>query len=152
MSAPPGVPRPALILGFAGLIPFVVPALLVWFAPPLLAGFLHTLIIAYAMVIAGFMAGAQWGFGSLPQVDDAQRWRVLGLSVVPALIAWIGPFTPFPWPYAFILVAFVMVLRFDLKLVRQGLAPAWYPQLRLPLTAGVIVALGAALLHGVLAG
>jgi len=77
---------------------------------------------------------------------------VLGLSVTPCLLAWAGVFAPFPWPYAFLLGAFAIVLRFDLALVRDGLAPAWYPALRLPLTAGVAVALVSALLHGLVAG
>ncbi len=153
-SAPPAapeVPRPALVLGFAGLVPFILCGLGVWLVPPPASGFLHTVLIAYGMVIAAFMAGAQWGFGSAPSLDDGQRWRILGMSVVPALVVWIGAFSPFPWPHAFLLVAFAMVLRFDLKLVREGLAPPWYPQLRFPLTAAVGVSIGSALLHGFLA-
>lgn len=151
MSTPaPEVPRSALVLGFSGLIPFIVPGLAVWIATPTLAGLFHTLLIAYAMVIASFMAGVQWGFGCRAEIAECDRWRVLAVSVVPALVAWAGVFSPFPWPYAFLLAAFAMVLRFDLKLVREGLAPAWYPQLRLPLSAAVMVALASASLHGIL--
>ncbi len=149
-KTPPEVPRPALVLGFAGLLPFVLPGLAIWVTPPWIAGVLHTVIIAYGLVIASFLAGVQWGFGSVATLEDGRRWRVLGLAVVPTLIAWASAFTPFPWPYAFLLVAFAMVLRYDLKLVDDGLAPAWYPQLRFPLTAAVAVALISALLHGAL--
>ena len=152
MSTPPEVPRPALVLGFAGLVPFVLPGLGVWLTGPPLVNLLHTLLISYGMVIAGFMAGAQWGFGSLGELDDRARRRILSMSVVPALVAWGGAFSPFPWPYAFLLAAFAMVLSFDLTLVREGRAPAWYPQLRLPLTAGVGVALASGLLHGAIMG
>ena len=154
-AAPTGgdpVPRPARWLGMAGLIPFVVPGVAVWVTTGQLSGLFHTLLIAYALAIASFMAGAQWGFGSAAALDDRARLRVLATSVVPCLIAWAGVFAPFPWPYAFLLAAFALVLRFDLALVRDGLAPAWYPLLRLPLTAGVGVALLSGLLHGVVAG
>jgi len=146
------VPRVARWLGMAGLVPFVLPGLGVWLTPPGLSGLLHTVLIAYGLAIASFMAGAQWGFGSLAELDERARLRVLGTSVIPSLIAWAGVFAPFPWPYAFLLAAFALVLRFDLALVREGLAPGWYPQLRLPLTAGVAVALLSGLIHGVVAG
>jgi hypothetical protein len=136
----------------AGLIPFVVPGIGVWLTSGQLSGFLHTVLIAYALAIASFMAGAQWGFGSVAELDDRGRLRVLGISVVPSLVAWAGVFAPFPWPYAFLLTAFALVLRFDVRLVQDGLAPVWYPQLRLPLTAAVGVALLSGLIHGILAG
>lgn len=151
-TARPEVPRPALVLGFSGLIPFVVLGLAVWIVPLGLSQLLHLLLVAYAMIIVSFMAGAQWGFGSVAPLDDPRRLRVLATAVVPALVAWLGAFTPFPWPYAFLLATFALVLRFDLRLVGDGLAPAWYPQLRLPLTAGVMVSLASALLHGLVAG
>jgi hypothetical protein len=146
------VPRPARWLGMAGLIPFVLPGLGVWITAGQLSGFLHTVLIAYALAIASFMAGAQWGFGAAAALDDRARLRVLGTSVVPCLVAWAGVFAPFPWPYPFLLAAFALVLRFDLALVRDGLAPAWYPLLRLPLTAAVAVALLSGLIHGLVAG
>ena len=146
------VPASARRLGMAGLIPFVVLGLGVWLASGQLSGFLHLLLIAYALAIASFMAGAQWGFGSLADLDERDRLRVLAIAVVPCLVAWAGVFAPFPWPYAFLLTAFALVLRFDLRLVRDGLAPAWYPFLRLPLTAAVAVALLSGLLHGVVHG
>jgi hypothetical protein len=146
------VPRPALWLGMAGLIPFAVAGLGVWLAAGQLAGFLHTALIAYALAIASFMAGAQWGFGAAAALDDRARLEVLATSVVPCLVAWAGVFAPFPWPYAFLLAAFALVLRFDLALVRDGLAPGWYPLLRLPLSAAVAVALLSGLIHGLVAG
>jgi hypothetical protein len=146
------VPRPARWLGMAGLIPFVLPGIGVWLTTGQLSGFLHTVLIAYALAIASFMAGAQWGFGSVAGLDDGARLKVLASSVIPCLVAWVGVFAPFPWPYAFLLAAFALVLRFDLALVRDGLAPAWYPRLRLPLSAAVGVALVSGLIHGVVAG
>ena len=146
------VPRPARWLGMTGLLPFVLTGLGVWLVPGQLSGFLHTVLIAYALAIASFMAGAQWGFGSVAELDDRARLKVLATSVVPCLVAWAGVFAPFPWPYAFLLAAFALVLRFDLALVRDWLAPRWYPLLRLPLTAAVGVALLSGLIHGILAG
>ncbi|MEO1091612.1 MAG: DUF3429 domain-containing protein [Pseudomonadota bacterium] len=141
------VPPAAAILGFAGLVPFVLPSIALWLAPSVYAPFLNAVLIAYGLAIASFVGGVQWGFGILGEMAADRTWRVLALSVAPALIAWVGALTPFPWPFAFLMVAFALVLRVDFRLVRDGLAPRWYPVLRGPLTAGVLVCLAGALIH-----
>lgn len=82
-------PKPALYLGFSGLIPFLS-------APGLIAitnSFYPE--IAYAQMVYGasivsFLGGTRWGF-SLPDGSPAlPDWKNLGNSVVPSLVAWMA--------------------------------------------------------------
>lgn len=59
-------PKPAMItLGYAGLIPFVIPALMILFGHEH-AELLTELIGAYAFGIICFLAGSWWGMGLRP--------------------------------------------------------------------------------------
>lgn len=144
------VPRAAAVLGGLGLLPFVGISLALWLLPLHYVGMLHAALIGYGLAIASFMGGVQWGLGINADLDGAGQWRVLGQSVVPALVAWIGVLGPFPWQYPALMVAFLLVVWVDLRLARQGVAPTWYPLLRVPLTAGVLVCLVGAMAHALL--
>ncbi|XP_071342589.1 transmembrane protein 69-like [Trachinotus anak] len=82
-------PKPALYLGFAGLIPFVCPTLLMAvtesYVPEL--AFAQS---AYGASIISFLGGSRWGF-SLPESSPAKPdWINLANSVVPPLLAWVA--------------------------------------------------------------
>lgn len=82
-------PKPALYLGFSGLIPFL--------SAPLLMAATQSFYpeLAYAQVVYGasivsFLGGARWGF-AIPAGSPAQPdWMNLGNSVVPSLLAWLA--------------------------------------------------------------
>ncbi|KAM3604117.1 uncharacterized protein V6R79_006650 [Siganus canaliculatus] len=82
-------PKPALYLGFSGLIPFL--------SAPLMMAATQTFYpeVAYAQVVYGasivsFLGGARWGF-AIPAGSPAQPdWMNLGNSVVPSLLAWLA--------------------------------------------------------------
>lgn len=82
-------PKPALYLGFSGLIPFL--------SAPLLMAATQTFYpeVAFAQMVYGasivsFLGGARWGF-ALPAGSPAQpNWFNLGNSVVPSLLAWLA--------------------------------------------------------------
>ena len=130
------VPRAAVWLGFAGAVPFVGLALMSFASgwPGLLA---LSALAAYAVAILSFMGGVQWG---MAMDRDSSPVR-LAASVVPALVAWAGFLLggrPGLWLLA---AAFAGLLAYDLHTVRTGAAPSWYPHLRWPLTAIVVVCL-----------
>lgn len=82
-------PKPALYLGFSGLIPFLsVPLLMAatqTFYPEL--AYAH---VVYGASIVSFLGGARWGF-AIPAGSPAQPdWMNLGNSVVPSLLAWLA--------------------------------------------------------------
>lgn len=74
----------ACALGYLGLIPFVVPTLLIWFVAGDVANMLETMQFAYAGLIISFMGGVQWGY-AVKQTDAARSWQFI-LSVMPTLV------------------------------------------------------------------
>jgi Protein of unknown function (DUF3429) len=135
------VPPPAAWLGGFGLLPFIAGAALVVSSDVTWA--LYALRF-YAAAILSFMGGVHWGlaianFG--PGTGSGSSWTRLCGSVLPALIAWLGLLLA-PVPGLLVTAAaFTILLLGDLFAVRMGMAPRWYPRLRLPLTSVVVVCL-----------
>lgn len=139
------IPRPALILGWAGVLPFaaLTGAAIYGLKLPVDAG---VALIGYGAVILGFMGGAQWGIALRGPAEA--RWSGYAISVMPALIAWLCLLAPQQWAIAGLIAGFLMLLCYDIWTVRNGWAPDWYAALRLELTLAVVALLGAALIFG----
>jgi Protein of unknown function (DUF3429) len=143
------IPLSALTLGLAGLIPFfwgaatqLFPALAA--ASDLNPVFLGSYVsLTYGTVILSFMSGVLWGFAT--KAEGAQAATGYALSVIPALWAFFMV-NGDPGGAAVNLAAgFVGLLGLDFMFSRWGLAPVWWMQLRLILTAGVLGALSVAI-------
>ncbi|WGH79224.1 DUF3429 domain-containing protein [Jannaschia ovalis] len=141
------IPRSALILGLAGLLPFAWGVATLWF--PQLALQTVALIgprfigpyvgLFYGAVILSFMSGVLWGFATKAEGQVAATGYAL--SVLPAL--WVF-FTTGGGDQAAaiaLMAGFVGLLGLDWLFWNQGLAPAWWMKLRLILTAGVVACL-----------
>ena len=141
------IPRPALVLGLGGLIPFAAGAVAVWVLPGADAAWAARIQLFYAVTILSFLGAVQWGLAIGEFGGRTPDWRWLGWSVTPSLIGWIA--TILHWAPALILLmaAFAATFFVDLRSVRAGFAPAWYPLLRRPLTAIAIACLGSTLLR-----
>lgn len=146
-GADPGLPlNPlALRLGYAGLLPFVLGAALVW----LLAGYdvdahaFATLgLSAYAAVVISFLGGIHWGLG-FRQATPSARPFVWG--VLPSLLAWVAVVMP---AYAGLVVHGVMLVvcyAVDRRLYPQLGAGVWLTlRFRLSAVASLCCFLGAA--------
>lgn len=147
----PAVPRSALWLGLAGLLPFYAAALVIWVSTdPAILGLALYGQIAYAAVIASFLGAVHWGL-AMAHMDTAGPTpplaRQMLFSVVPALVAWLAMLLKPALGLGTLLVLFPAILVRDHVAVRAGLAPAWYPSLRLPLTGLVVLALAASLVR-----
>ena len=85
------------------------------------------------------MSGVLWGFAT--KADGRVAATGYGLSVLPALWAFLfvggGPVSA----ATFLVFGFIGILGLDWLFWRHGLAPAWWMTLRLILTAGVLVSL-----------
>ncbi len=158
----PDVPRPAVWLGLAGLIPFYACAIGSYVLPYDWNGRALDWMVAYGAIILSFLGGVHWGlatggFGA-PAVRDpaleppaSMTWQRLGWSVVPSIIAWLAHLL-FSWQPAFLLLAagFIGMLYGDVRAVQAGLAPAWYLTLRRHLTWLVVAALTAGIVRPLL--
>jgi len=141
------IPRAPLLLGLAGLLPFLWGALTVlapdlglWTAQAIGARFAGPYVMLfYGTVILSFMSGVLWGFAAKAE----GRLATIGytLSVIPALWAFFmtggGPISA----GMNLIFGFAGLLLLDMQFVRWGLAPAWWMPLRLVLSAVVIACL-----------
>lgn len=136
------IPRSALYLGLAGVLPFawgaltiLVPALGDWSLDVLgsrLSG--RTLLLGYGMVILSFMSGVIWGYATHARGRHAAA--LYALSTVPALWAFFLGFSTVA-----LALGFIALLGLDWHSQRALLAPAWWMRLRLLLTALVVLCL-----------
>lgn len=148
------IPKSALALGLAGLIPFLwgaasvlSPALAVFGANsfgPLFTG--TYLSLTYGTVILSFMSGVLWGFATRAEAGEAAMGY--GLSVIPALWAFFMV-NGDPGDAAVNLAAgFAGLLLLDWHFWKQGTAPDWWLRLRIGLTAVVLACLAVPIVTG----
>jgi Protein of unknown function (DUF3429) len=99
------VPSPlALKLGYAGLAPFVLGALLVWLVNDAAHPYVTLALSAYAALIVSFLGGIHWGIGfQLP----APPPTLFAWGVLPSLAAWLAVVMP---PSAGLVVEGVMLV------------------------------------------
>jgi len=136
------IPRSALVLGWLGVLPFAALALLAVTGGVLPNGSAMSGLVQYGLIILSFMGGAQWGLAmrAASSDDSFEGWR-LTISVLPALAAFGLSFLPAGSALLGLAGAFVALLGYDVLAARAGMAPAWYPALRLQLTGAVVVCL-----------
>jgi hypothetical protein len=146
MSAKSAVPRPAVLLGWAGVMPFaLLTAAIVLGIEPLSLD-ARAALLAYGAAILSFLGGAQWGVLLPRNPEEASLlWRY-GVSVLPALLGFLCLLAPHTLGLVGLAAGLIGLLAYDLSTVRGGLAPGWYGTLRLQLTGSVVVLLTAAAL------
>ncbi|XP_061739879.1 transmembrane protein 69-like [Nerophis ophidion] len=122
-------PKPALWLGFAGLIPFVAPTLYMG-----VMEICHTELVyaqvAYGASIVSFLGGSRWGF-ALPESSPATPdWINLSNSVMSPLLAWAAMLMVDNMVSATIMVimALGISLHYDLSLLPTY--PRWFKAMR----------------------
>ncbi|MBV5292079.1 MULTISPECIES: DUF3429 domain-containing protein [Curvibacter] len=91
---PAGAPLSLVIerLGYAGLAPFVLLALLMWLVTPDLMPFVALALMAYAATVASFLGGIHWGI-AFQQGEAAPRIHLVW-GVIPPIVAWIAVVMP----------------------------------------------------------
>lgn len=141
------IPRTALLLGLAGLLPFAWGVVTLWFP----AAALQTIALVgprfvgpyvglfYGAVILSFMSGVLWGFAT--KADGPVASWGYGLSVLPALWAFFTTGGGDQSAAVALIAGFAGLLGLDWLFWRHGLAPEWWMRLRLLLTAGVVLCL-----------
>jgi Protein of unknown function (DUF3429) len=79
-------------LGYAGLVPFVVLAVLLWIVTPEAHPYVALALSAYAATITSFLGGIHWGIGL--RHNAPHRKLHMSWGVVPSLVAWIAVMMP----------------------------------------------------------
>jgi hypothetical protein len=144
---PSRLPPLAILLGAAGLIPFIVCGLGVLATDPTRAARMMTALIAYGAVILAFLGAVHWGFALASQAaeESGSESRRLALGVLPALAGWVALLLPIALPpivsVALLLAGFIMVMGVEAKAGELGLMPPGYLKLRWGLSAVVVAML-----------
>lgn len=127
MRTHPTTPSPrspqslAHALGYAGLLPFSLLALLCWLVNEAALPYVAQAMVAYAALIVSFLGGIHWGVAwtallqpdanSLPETATRVRQH-LGWGIAPALLAWPAVLMPahaaLPWLGALLLVIYAV--------------------------------------------
>ncbi|OOY09245.1 uncharacterized protein DUF3429 [Thioclava sp. ES.031] len=131
----PKIPGGALLLGLAGLIPFLWGVLVVqtgqfaFIADPRVA------VLAYGLMIFCFMAGSLWGFAA------SAEWETGYFLAVAPVIFFIA-FVALGMPVNFVLIlGFLALLPLDWLFQKFGHTPRWWLKLRIGLTVVVVACL-----------
>lgn len=141
------IPRAALILGLAGLIPFLFgtatlfsTALAQWALQTLGPRFVGPYVqIFYGTIILAFMSGVIWGFATKATGTVAAAGYTL--SVIPALWAFFMVGDGARSASLYLAVGFIGLLGIDFLFWKHNLAPSWWMHLRVLLTVIVTLCL-----------
>ncbi len=132
------MPRPAIILGAAGFLPFLALSLFLTSAPGDPSSLARSMLHGYGAVILSFLGGIHWGRAiATNQVD----WSVLSLGVIPSLIGWLSLPLPYETGALMLIAGFLFALACDVAATKSGRMPEWYLRLRIPLTVAVCLAI-----------
>lgn len=142
-SPPPFLPRAALRLGFLGLAPLAITALITLSPHHSTARLAALAFSLYAAILLSFLGGVRCGFELMraPQSPDARR---LLFSALPALAGWTLTMFVAVFPIALGAAAafaglFAAQYVWDQTSARDAGAPVWYPVLRQVLTGGAMI-------------
>ena len=147
MSDDARIPPPALLLGLAGIIPFLwsaathlSPALSAWAGQVLSPMFLGSYVgLTWGTVILSFMSGVLWGFAT--KTEGKQAAIAYTLSVIPALWGFVMVADASDTSAIFLAAGFVGLLLLDATFQAWGLAPRWWLRLRVMLTVVTLACL-----------
>ena len=132
----------ALRLGYAGLIPFVFGAALIWLVEASALPFVMLALAGYAATIASFLGGIHWGL-AMREGQDGDLFPYLW-GTIPAVLAWIAIIMP-PWAGLVVLgVLLLICYAVDRRLYGRYHLEGWLPlRFRLTLVASLSCFFGA---------
>ncbi|MDE2197632.1 MAG: DUF3429 domain-containing protein [Rhodospirillales bacterium] len=138
---PRPLPSAALLLGLAGLLPFLACGLAVASLDRAAGAPFMAALIGYGAVVLAFLGAVQWGLvlGGAPLPTDRRR---LALGVAPALIGWLALLAPLVLPAEAGLGALILGFAATIAVEsRFGWLPPGYAMLRWGLSAVVLAVL-----------
>jgi hypothetical protein len=75
-------------MGYAGLVPFVIPAIALSVGDPAQRAFFALALLGYGATIVSFLGAIHWGL--VMRDASAQSPVLLAWGVIPSLLAWIA--------------------------------------------------------------
>ena len=133
--------RNTAVLGYGGLIPFVVLALapLIEARWTVLAG--HALTV-YTVAVLSFIGAMAWGVALVcPNLTPAHRRGLLLWGVAPSLLASLAALAPLPDRYLLFVATLWLAWWAERRLFPHQALPVDWPKLRVRLSVGVTMCL-----------
>jgi len=129
-----GLPQAAAVLAYAGALPPIIGALLIWLRPADLASSATAFLLIYGGALIVFFGGVRWGVAVM-RPGGPSFYSLLG-GVIPLLMAFPVFFLEDAFTrFLIVIVALPILLWDDLRATRRGSgAPDWYLGVRTPLT------------------
>lgn len=139
----------ARALTYAGALPFIAGTAMLFIAPAAQEAVFGKLLITYAVVIASFLGGIQWGVAlEHSETAPTSARNLFFISVIPSLFAWAVLFVPsFKAQLLAAAVLFASIWALDALLALQKLIPGWFFKLRCIITGIVVLCLIAAYIN-----
>jgi Protein of unknown function (DUF3429) len=142
------LPLTAILLGVAGLIPFIGCGIAALGVDEASAQQMLWALIAYGAVVLSFLGGVHWGFALEPQGGEqsgrTERWRLL-FGALPALVGWVALLIPLALPswigLVILIAGFLGTALVESQAARRGLLQPRYMLLRWGLTVVVVAML-----------
>lgn len=137
-------PMSVSMLGYGGLIPFVLLTWGLWMEPAD-ADFWTLALVSYGAVILSFVGAIHWGIAMMaPQLGRRASDRRFVWSVVPSLMGWVATLLPAHLSVWVLVLGFALHYAQDHLLHRSIALPHWYLPLRRRLSAVAVLSLMAA--------
>lgn len=133
-------------LAYAGLVPFVGLAVLMWLVDPDLHPFVTLAMAGYGATVVSFLGGIHWGIGfkNVARTHNANLFN-FGWGVVPSLLAWVAITMPAYAGLPVLAVILGICYLVDRKTYLEAGLEEWLPmRLRLTVVAGLSCLIGAA--------
>lgn len=145
------IPTVALLLGVAGLLPFLGSAVMTWVSSPTGSEIAVFSIRTYAAVILSFLGGVRWGV-CLRDPEALSRVGPLTLSIMPSIVAWVAVLMAPRLGLLTLIVGLAAQYLLDRFATRRSQLPDWYGRLRTLLSIGAIASLILALVGATMRG
>ena len=130
-----GLPHAAAALAYAGALPLILAAMIVWLQPITVATSAAEFMSIYGICLLAFFGGVRWGIAVMRPNGATFA------SLVGAILPFLAAFTllvsnQLMVKLALIIAILPLLLIDDLRATRRGCgAPSWYLGVRVPLTA-----------------
>jgi hypothetical protein len=134
------LPLIVILLGYAGLVPFVVGPLWQTVSPATAPEWLDAAWAGYVTLLAAFLAGTFWGF-ALPAIEGPNG--IVGMFIASALLllTWVTMVLASVWQLYLLALVFLLQLLADYWRERTLDTIPGYFKLRATLTVGAIASI-----------
>lgn len=131
------LPKIVTLLGYVGLLPFMAGPLWLTSAPAGAPAWLDAMWLAYATLLAAFLAGTFWGF-ALPAIQGPAGILGMVIASVLMLLTWLSMALEGPSRLEALMLVFALLLLADFWRERVLDTLPGYFALRSTLTVGAI--------------